>query len=86
MNNLYQELQLINEFEANFNPTNQSKKRKLEILGKLKTNLSANKTNELLKEYNNELNEKKIENNSSRLQHIQSAQNKELIQKMEKQF
>lgn len=52
MNKLYQELQLIDEFEANFNPTNQSKKRKLEILGKLKTNLSANKTNELLREYN----------------------------------
>ena len=52
MNELYQELQLIDEFEANFNPTNQSKKRKLEILGKLKTNLSANKTNELLREYN----------------------------------
>ena len=52
MNKLYQELQLIDEFEANFNPTNQSKKRKLEILGKLKTNLSTNKTNELLREYN----------------------------------
>lgn len=52
MNELYQELQLIDEFEANFNPTNQSKKRKLEILGKLKTNLSANKTCELLREYN----------------------------------
>ena len=52
MNELHQELQLIDEFEANFNPTNQSKKRKLEILGKLKTNLSSNKTNELLREYN----------------------------------
>lgn len=52
MNELHQELQLIDEFEANFNPTNQSKKRKLEILGKLKTNLSSNKTSELLREYN----------------------------------
>ena len=52
MNELYQELQLIDEFEANFNPTNQSKKSKLEILGKLKTNLSANKRNELLRTYN----------------------------------
>ncbi len=52
MNELHQELQLIDEFEANFNPTNQSKKRKLEILGKLKTNLSYNKTSELLREYN----------------------------------
>ena len=52
INKLYEELQLIDEFEANFNSTNQSKKRKLEILGKLKTNLSANKTNELLREYN----------------------------------
>ena len=52
MNELHQELQLIDEFEANFNPTNESKKRKLEILGKLKTNLSSNKTSELLREYN----------------------------------
>ena len=52
MNELHQELQLIDEFEANFNPTNQSKKRKLEILGKLKTNLGSNKTSELLREYN----------------------------------
>jgi hypothetical protein len=52
MNELHQELQLIDEFEANFNPTNKSKKRKLEILGKLKTNLSYNKTSELLREYN----------------------------------
>lgn len=52
INKLYEELQLIDEFEANFIATNQSKKRKLEILGKLKTNLSANKTNELLREYN----------------------------------
>ncbi len=52
MNELHQELQLIDEFEANFNPTNKSKKRKLEILGKLKTNLSSNKTSELLREYN----------------------------------
>ena len=52
MNELYQELQLIDEFEANFNQTNQSKKRKLEILGKLRTNQSANKICELLREYN----------------------------------
>ena len=52
MNELYEELQCIDEFEANYNPTTRSKKRKLEILGKLKTNLSANKTNELLREYN----------------------------------
>jgi hypothetical protein len=52
MNELYQELQLIDEFEANFNPTKQSKKRKLEILGMLKTNLSANKRNEILRIYN----------------------------------
>ena len=52
MNELHQELQLIDEFEANFNPTNQSKKRKLEILGMLKTNLSANKRNELLRIHN----------------------------------
>ena len=52
MNKLYEELQLIDEFDSNFNPTNQSKKRKLEILGKLKTNLSSNKTSELLREYN----------------------------------
>ena len=52
MNELYQELQLIDEFEANFNPTNQSKKRKIEILGRLRTDLSANKRNELLREYN----------------------------------
>ena len=52
MNELHQELQLIDEFEANFNHTNKSKKRKLEILGKLKTNLSYNKTSELLREYN----------------------------------
>ena len=52
MNELYQELKLIDEFEANFNPTNQSEKRKREILGKLRTNQSANKTCELLREYN----------------------------------
>jgi hypothetical protein len=52
MNELHQELQLIDEFEANFNPTNQSKKRKLEILGMLKTNLSANKRNEILRIHN----------------------------------
>ena len=52
MNELHQELQLIDEFEANFNPTNQSKKRKLEILGMLKTNLNANKRNEILRIHN----------------------------------
>ena len=29
---IYKELQLIEEFEANFNPTKKSKQRKLELL------------------------------------------------------
>ena len=29
---IYKELQLIEEFEANFNPTKESKQRKLELL------------------------------------------------------
>ena len=38
MNELYKELELIDEFEANFNPNEKSKKRKLEILKELKNN------------------------------------------------
>jgi hypothetical protein len=40
MNKLYEELQLINEFEANYNPTTRSEKRKQEIF------------EQILKEYN----------------------------------
>ena len=46
MNELYKELQLINEFEANFNPTTHSKKRKLEINEILKTLTILNEYNE----------------------------------------
>ena len=35
MNEIYKELQLIEEFEANFNPTPESQKRKLELLSTL---------------------------------------------------
>lgn len=35
MNKIYNELRMIDEFEANFNPTNESKKRKEELLKQL---------------------------------------------------
>lgn len=35
MNKIYNELAMIDEFEANFNPTNESKKRKEELLKQL---------------------------------------------------
>ena len=46
MNELYEELQYIDEFEANYNPTTRSKKRKLEINEILKTLTILNKYNE----------------------------------------
>ena len=36
MQEIYKELQLIEEFEANFNPTKESKARKEYLLNKLK--------------------------------------------------
>ena len=36
MNEIYKELQMIEEFEANFNPTEESKARKEYLLNKLK--------------------------------------------------
>jgi hypothetical protein len=46
MNELYKELQCIDEFEANYNPTTRSKKRKLEINQILKTLTILNEYNE----------------------------------------
>jgi hypothetical protein len=46
MNELYKELQCIDEFEANFNPTTRSEKRKLEINEILKTLTILNEYNE----------------------------------------
>ncbi len=34
---IYNELQMINEFHANFNPNNKSRERKKELLSMLKT-------------------------------------------------
>ena len=36
MNEIYKELQVIEEFEANFNPTKESKARKEYLVNKLK--------------------------------------------------
>ena len=41
MNKIYKELQLIEEFESNFNPTKESKNRKLELQTKI-TNMIKN--------------------------------------------
>ena len=46
MNELYEELQCIDELEANFNQTTRSKKRKLEINEILKTLTILNEYNE----------------------------------------